>query len=58
MHLWKPDLKVEGEKVDWNGVFASVVLKNSSEESLSEVEARHPEDNWFPINIPPLQHQS
>ena len=40
--------------VNWNGVFPGIVLLDSSQEGLCEVETRHPEDRRRSILVPVL----
>jgi len=48
------NLEVESEVVNWNGVLAGVVLHHSSEKSLCEKEAGHPEHGRLSLVVPVL----
>lgn len=48
------DFKVEAEQVNGDGVFSGKILLASSEEGLSEKEARHPEHCRCAVHVPSL----
>ena len=51
-------LEVKAELVDGDGVLAGIVLHDTCEERLREVEPRHPEDVWFAVVIPFLSTEN
>jgi len=47
------DIKVEAEKVDWNGILARIVLLDAGQKRLSEEEPGNPE-GWRRIAVVPV----
>ena len=49
------NLEVEGQLIDGDGVFTSVVLHHARQEGLGEEKPRHPELVWFAVVVPLLE---